>query len=439
MDIARSINFDSLQGSPPVPKKHDRIDVDCQFDVYTTRSIVYPAEAPPVYQKKEQVQDGSIGITTQLPLGHEPLTSSKSPSFVLRTIGHTSARPSTTESNRARQSAEVAQSLQLSKVELPLSNGGQLGLTSINDEHTAHTRPHQTEVLCEFTGASMDYAQPDELMPGKMGMVKGASTCAVRVASRRKQVDGGDFRIIRSIWVIADNAKTRIQQKLPHGVKIVPYTVWSSETKVVIQYPTELRHYGNATSETPHRTTKTSWVTYTFGSPSAAAEFQSALLSPLKLIETLPTSRVMRLHPSPFIRAFSPRLQLCGLENLRVFHDATDPNSLVCMIRYSPNFREMNGDEYLVFRLYPPPRNSVRIREDGDKCVKIKGLDIRGSPAGKQLKNKKGKTLASRVEQLEEEAYGSESVEKIQIEFDSGKEKRQFLNMTRELQGFSSW
>lgn len=81
----------------------------------------------------------------------------------------------------------------------------------------------------------------------------------------------------------------------------------------------------------------------------------------------------------------------------------------------------------------------MRIREDGEKCVKIKGLDIRGSPAGEQLKKKKGKAPVSRAECLEEEAYGSESVEKIQIEFESGAEKRQFLEMTRELQGMSSW
>lgn len=107
------------------------------------------------------------------------------------------------------------------------------------------------------------------------------------------------------------------------------------------------------------------------------------------------------------------------------------------MIHYSPNFRPSNGDEYITFRIYPPPRNSVRIREDGESCVKIKGLDIRGSPAGEQAK--KGKSPQSQTELLEEEAYGSRSIEKMKIEFESGKEKREFLEMTRELQGLSSW
>lgn len=107
------------------------------------------------------------------------------------------------------------------------------------------------------------------------------------------------------------------------------------------------------------------------------------------------------------------------------------------MIHYSPNFRPSNGEEYISFRLYPPPRISVRIREHGESCVKIKGLDIRGFPAGEQAK--KSRASQTQVERLEEEAYGSHSIEKIKIEFESGKEKREFLEMTRELQGLSSW
>ncbi|KAL8668275.1 MAG: hypothetical protein Q9168_007093 [Polycauliona sp. 1 TL-2023] len=224
---------------------------------------------------------------------------------------------------------------------------------------------------------------------------------------------------------------------LPRGRDTIPYTLWGNEKRVVIRQPTELRFYKRPNSRSFYRTTETSWVTYSFDSASQASDFQSTLLSPLQLIRSLPTTRTMRLHPSSLIRAFSPRLQLCGLENLRVFRDVNDPHCLVCMIHYSPNFRPSDGEEYIVFRLYPPPRNSVRIREDGNSCVKIKGLDIRGSPAGEQAK--KGNGFQSKSELMEEEAYGSQSIEKLKIEFESGKEKREFLEMTRELQGLSSW
>lgn len=218
---------------------------------------------------------------------------------------------------------------------------------------------------------------------------------------------------------------------------MVPYTLWGNEKRVVIRYLTKLRYYATPTADSPYKKMESSWVTYTFESGPLAAEFQSALLSPWQLLRTLPTTRTVRLHKSPWVRTFSPRLQLCGLENLRIFRDMSDPNALVCMVHYSPNFLPSDGEEYIVFRLYPPPSNSVRIREDGDKCVKIKGLDIRGSSA--EDHRKKGKAPQSQAEQLEEEAYGSHSIEKIKIEFESENEKRQFLELTRELQGLSSW
>ncbi|KAL8716561.1 MAG: hypothetical protein Q9225_006121 [Loekoesia sp. 1 TL-2023] len=457
MDLATSIDFDSLGQAEDealtVPKKGYGIDVNRQFDLYTTESITYPAEAPPVYQK-HQLLDGFTNTMTQ---ALHKTQSSKSPSpprFVLRTVAHTPAQPVNHEANRARQSDEVRGSLQLPRAE-PTSNNGCLSKIEVTNATAAgHTHLDETTVLCEVfvkpnqttffewltdsrRGTSMDFAQPDESMPGRMGITKGASKCTIRVTLRKKQLAGGGKRAVRSIWVIADGGKAYIQQKLPQDSQIIPYTLWSNETKAIIRYPTELRYFANANSESPYKTKKTSWVNYVFGSASTSAEFQSALLSPLQLIRTLPTTRTVRLHRSPFVRLFSPRLQLCGLENLRVFQDATDPNCLVCMVHYSPNFRPLNGEEYIVFRLYPPPRNSVRIREDGESCVKIKGLDIRGSPANEQ--KKAGKAPRSQIERMEEEAYGSHSIEKIKIEFESGKEKRQFLELTRELQGLSSW
>ncbi|KAL9006899.1 MAG: hypothetical protein Q9188_000354 [Gyalolechia gomerana] len=422
---------------PTMPMKHHEIDVNRQFNLHTTDSISFSGEAPPIYQQYQPVD----GFVTRRP--QEPQTPWESeticpPKSMLRTVVHTPCRPANCEVNLARQSDGVRRSLQLPRVETASNNNGHpLNLQAIEDAPVGHTPPHETTVLCELTGASMNFTQPDESMPGKMGMTKGASTCTIRVTLRKKYSIGGGIRTRRSIWVIADDSKICIQHKLPQGSVIIPYTLWSNEVKVIIHHPTELRFFADSNSEKPHRTTKTSWVNYAFDTVLTSADFQSALLSPLQLVRTLPTTRTLRLHKSPFVRTFSPRLQLCGLENLRVFRDATDPNCLVCMIHYSPNFRPLNGEEYIMFRLYPPPRNSVRIREDAERCVKIKGLDIRGSPAIEQ--KKKGRAPVSQTEQIKEEAYRTHNIEKIKIEFESGKEKRQFLEMTRELQGLSSW
>ncbi|KAL8709790.1 MAG: hypothetical protein Q9220_005576 [cf. Caloplaca sp. 1 TL-2023] len=446
MDIVTSIDFDSLDRSvdrpPPVPVKDGGIDISRQFDLYTTESITDSVDAPPIYQK-DQPQDGSIAsMNPRLPIG-EPLKAFNPPKFILTSLARN--HPSADSVYDGQQSDEVRRSIQHPRLK-PESTPPSRVRAEIAPEVLPETaQSHNPVILCELNPANaeprrnalMDYAQPDETMPGKMGMVKGASACSIRVTLGRKSQGGGESRLVRSIWVIANQGQTCIRQKLPQDHIVIPYTLWSNEVKVVIRHPSELRYYTDWQSDTPYKTSGTSWVNYTFQSATDSAAFQSALLSPLQLLKSLPTSRTMRLHPSPFIRAFSSRLQLCGLENLRVFRDALDPNSLVCMIHFSPNFRPSNGEEYIIFRLYPPPRNSVRIREDGEKCVKIKGLDIRGRPASEQPK--KNKVPQSQMERLEEEAYGSRSIEKIKVEFDSGEEKRQFLELTRELQGLSSW
>ncbi|KAL8683931.1 MAG: hypothetical protein Q9186_000142 [Xanthomendoza sp. 1 TL-2023] len=422
MDIAQSIDFDGLNKNvtspPPVPMKDfpaDKRDFD---RLYPTNSNSFAAEAPPVYQ-----EDLDRPKTSK---------SSSSSKFILKTVAHTFDRPMDRPVKHIRNSSEGRKSLQAPKIEPAPTNLNRLQSESIQDAHGWPSNPTETMVLYETTSTSMDFTQRDESMPGRMGLIKGASTCIVRIISRRKYTPVTGLRTVRSIWTIANDGKF-----LPHGIDIIPYTLWSNQKKVIIRHPTDLRYYHGARSESPYKSMETSWVTYSFSSESESSDFQSTLLSPLQLVKSFPTSRTMRLHPSPFVRAFSPRLQLCGLENLRVFRDANDPNCLLCMIHYSPNFCPSNGEEYIVFKLYPPPRISVRIREDGESCVKIKGLDIRGYPAGEQAK--KFKTSQTAVERLEEEAYGTHSIEKIKIEFESGKEKREFLEMTRELQGLSSW
>lgn len=59
----------------------------------------------------------------------------------------------------------------------------------------------------------MGFTQPDDAMPGRMGLVKGASTCIIRVTSRRKSAGPGQIRVKRSIWVFAEGGKLCIQQK----------------------------------------------------------------------------------------------------------------------------------------------------------------------------------------------------------------------------------
>ncbi|KAL8995210.1 MAG: hypothetical protein Q9169_004998 [Polycauliona sp. 2 TL-2023] len=432
MDLARSIDFNRLDDpgyhavSPPsLPKKSFGIDVNREFDMYTTDTVPDPAEAPPVYQQ-DQTTDPSW-----------PSNHSDCPKFVLRTRNHSGGSLLGNPAETTRPASQPKKPLQAPAIQ-PATSHSERPLEALA-QNAIQQQPvlPETTVLCELWAPFISSTTGYESMPGRRGLTKGASTCILRITVTEKSSAGKGSRAVRSIWTIAQDGKLCIRQKLPQRPDTIPYTLWGNETRVVIRQPTELRYHKDVNSVSPYTTIETSWVTYTFDSASQSSDFQSTILSPLQLVRSFPTTRTMRLHPSPFIRAFSPKLQLCGLENLRIFHDATDPHCLVCLIHYSPNFRPSNGEEYIIFRLYPPPRNSVRIREDGKSCVKIKGLDIRGSPAGEQAK--KVKSPQSQSELMEEEAFGSQSIEKMKIEFESGKEKREFLGMTRELQGMSSW
>ncbi|KAL8639170.1 MAG: hypothetical protein Q9228_003766 [Teloschistes exilis] len=214
MDIARSIDFDCLDKSvdklPPVPPKDHGIDVNRQFDLYTTTTN----DAPPVYQK-DQPQDGVFNIISPPSNTLESLKPPSTPKYILKTINRPPSQPWDIESDYARRSGQISRSSQHPEVVPVPKPHDPLSSVRLGNESAGHQQAEETTIHCEMTGATMDYTQPDESMPGKMGLVKGASTCSVRVISRRKRLEGDDARTVRSIWVIADDGKTCIQQKCP--------------------------------------------------------------------------------------------------------------------------------------------------------------------------------------------------------------------------------
>ncbi|KAL8749558.1 MAG: hypothetical protein Q9184_006759, partial [Pyrenodesmia sp. 2 TL-2023] len=116
MDIASSIDFGTLNFDgcqpPPVLKQDHVIDVNRQFDLYTTISSG-SADAPPIYQK-DQLSDAAASLVSQTP--NEVIEISKTaqpPKFVLRSIPRPSTGPACSEQAYARQWDDVRQSLQL--------------------------------------------------------------------------------------------------------------------------------------------------------------------------------------------------------------------------------------------------------------------------------------------------------------------------------------
>lgn len=154
------------------------------------------------------------------------------------------------------------------------------------------------------------------------------------------------------------------------------------------------------------------------------------------LLLSVKTKRTLRIHDTVIGNTFAFQEQLCGLENLRIWQD-DDMAGVLAMIHYTAQFR----DGYLAFRLNCPPRNTVRVRDDGDKCVRIKGLAVAPVVTTNMFERRESiREVTSPV--ITPKSPGAKKEKKIsavKIEFESEVEKRVFLDKVREIQGSASW
>lgn len=153
------------------------------------------------------------------------------------------------------------------------------------------------------------------------------------------------------------------------------------------------------------------------------------------LLLSVKTKRTMRIYDTIIGNTFAFQEQLCGLENLRIWQD-DDMAGVLAMIHYTAQFR----DGYLAFRLNCPPRNTVRVRDDGDRCVRIKGLAV--APVAGNMFERKGSVREKRSPVITPKSPMMKKEKKIsavKIEFANEVDKMVFLDKVREIQGSASW
>lgn len=147
-----------------------------------------------------------------------------------------------------------------------------------------------------------------------------------------------------------------------------------------------------------------------------------------KLVASYKTEKTMRLHEGiSGVLAYSE--QMCGMENLRIWEDETNAG-VIAMLHFSAQFR--NG--YLAFYLNSST-NPIRVKDEGGKEVKIKGLHIpllepgRKHRSGLERNDSKGGGEGGR--------RGSDTKKFItgaRVEFQTEEEKVAFVNKIREVQ-----
>jgi hypothetical protein len=286
-------------------------------------------------------------------------------------------------------------------------------------------------------------------------MISASDECRITVV--RKRVTDPETRgvqVVMSVWAFSDDGTIRVELRMDDTQMYIPYSSYFSLNKVSITVPCELKFHDVRHGSRPCRIAKTSWVNYVFDTPqgkkpiakehsqqilttnAAAALFQNELMG-RTLLATFRTEKTMRIHEG-ISKSFSYAEQMCGLENLRVWED-NDTGAIIALIHFSADFR--NG--YLAFYLNSSV-NPLKVKDDGNREVKIKGLRV---PIDKGDKAMRKDSVVADNEQASvkgkgrsKEGEGGKKIEKekvisgAKIEFASEMEKREFLEMCREMQ-----
>ncbi|KAH7051252.1 hypothetical protein B0J12DRAFT_573240 [Macrophomina phaseolina] len=275
-------------------------------------------------------------------------------------------------------------------------------------------------ILCELHGKQVEYLQPpkDENFPLDVEMGDAMGACRILVVRKRDLRPGGSIRLVTSIWSLSDDGLVRMQQKLADGVEVIPHASYFVPEKISLPLVTELKFHDKVYGSKPIKVEKTSWCNYVFEDVKSATLFQNELMG-RTLVGVFKTEKTLRVHEG-LSGVLAYQEQMCGMENLRLWADP-DNGGVLAMIHFSAHFRA----GYLAFYL-----NSsacpVRVKDEGGKEVKIKGLKIpldrdkagiggrRGSESGK--------------------AEGKKYIAGAKVEFASDVEKFLFLEKVKEVQ-----
>lgn len=151
MDIVRSIDFDSLgkivHDLPQEPPKGHEIDINRQFDLYTTTTKSFPSDAPPVYQR----DDGALTIISPQSDTLESFKPSSAPKYILKTINQPPTQPWDIEANYFRGSSQVSGSSQHSKVVPVPKVRDPLSCVHFGHENVGRQDAQENTIHCEMS------------------------------------------------------------------------------------------------------------------------------------------------------------------------------------------------------------------------------------------------------------------------------------------------
>ncbi|KIW09091.1 uncharacterized protein PV09_00036 [Verruconis gallopava] len=272
-------------------------------------------------------------------------------------------------------------------------------------------------IYCDLRAKQVEFVLPskDESRPHETRLESAMRDCRICLVRRRETYSNGEPRFTTSIWAFSDDRTMRLQQSIPDGEELVPFPSYFQDEKISITIPTDLTFHSLTYGAPPIRTERSKWVNYIFEDEAAATTFGNALFGKT-LLDNFKTEKTTRLRDG-IKGAMAYQEQMCGMENLRLW--SQEPSGAVlAMIHFSAMFRK--GWLQFVINDKDQP---IKVKDDGGKAVKLKGLRIPDGEYPEELrKNKKSK------DDLKKYITGAK------VEFKDVAEKYRFLTVVRELQ-----
>jgi hypothetical protein len=307
-------------------------------------------------------------------------------------------------------------------------------------------------LISNSRGKLVEFVQPsdDPNKPHDTSLEAVAGDCRICVVRRREMLSNGHGYFSSSIWVFSDDRTVRFQQKckmfqtrcdccfsltsiaVPENQEIIPFASYFQDEKVSITFLTEVVLHDIIYGTPALKIAKTSWVNFVFSNIADAEVFQSTLFGHT-LLGSFKTERTMRIHEG-LAAALTYQEQMCAMENLRIWQDE-NTRGIMMMIHFSAQFRSKGYLTcYLNSKDYP-----IKIKDDGGKVVKLKGLRIgneEGDVGAKGLRRESTTSSGSSVKEMKrpEKEKKNQIITGAKIEFKNEVEKKRFLDVVKGAQ-----
>ena len=229
-----------------------------------------------------------------------------------------------------------------------------------------------------------------------------AEECRVMIVRKQEYQPTGFPIMTTSIWTIAHDFSTRVQQRLPEDEEIIPLASFFDKEKVSISLPTKLLWHPGIYGAKNEKTSQSYWTGYNFASTAAADGFQSALFGGRRLIDSFASQKCTLLRPGMLKDAFATEERVAGMERLRLWAEPAFATPDTSSKKAPPTFNPLSsnpptaakhlapseiivtalmhlsssfGEGWIRWRVNGPD-NSVTVRDKGKKTVEVRGMDV---------------------------------------------------------------